>query len=202
MTNQTSGAASTSDGEDFSVQIGDSVESFLIAVRAIAASGDGGSAIPLLLLEVSQVLLAGARLGAHRDFEPRQEYQPDVGPEADVDELRLGLATILGDADTYCFVFDPYEPEVVDSQISDDVCSIVADLENGLRHHKRGDVDEALWWWQFSYVNNWGNLAGAVLNALLSVVAHDRLDAEPFTGEEEDVAAANEMLEGGAALAP
>lgn len=202
MTNQTTGAASTSDGEDFAVQIGDSVESFLLAVRAIAAARDGGSAVPLLLLEVSQVLLAGARLGAHRDFEPRQEYQPDVGPEADVDELRLGLATILGDADTYGFVFDPYEPEVVESQISDDVCSIVADLENGLRHLRRGDVDEALWWWQFSYVNNWGNLAGSVLNALLSVVAHDRLDSEPFTGEEEDVAAANEMLEGGATVSP
>lgn len=186
----------TSEGEDFSTQIADSVESFLIAVRAIAAEGNAGSAVPLLLLEVSQVLLTGARLGAHQDFEPREEYQPDVGEEADVDELRLGLAGILDSVDTYSFVFDPYEPEIVISQISDDVTSIVADLENGLRHFRRGDVDEALWWWQFSYVNNWGNLAGAVLNALLMVVAHDRLDAEPFTGEDEDVAAANEMLEG------
>lgn len=202
MTKDTSGTKATSDEEDFVVQIADSVESFLLAVRAIAASNDGGSAVPLLLLEVSQVLLAGARLGAHRDFEPREEYQPDVGPEADVDELRLGLATILGDVDTYSFVFDPYEPEVLDSQISDDVCSIVADLENGLRHFRRGDVDEALWWWQFSYVNNWGNLAGGVLSALRSVVAHDRLDSEPFTGEDEDVAAANEMLEGGDVVSP
>jgi hypothetical protein len=180
---------------DFPEQIADSVESFLLAVRAIASSGDAGSAVPMLLLEVSQILLAGARLGAHRDFEPRQEYQPDVGEEADVDELRLGLGTMLGDADTYSFVFDPYTPEVVDSQISDDVASVVAELEYGLRHFRRGDVDEALWWWQFSYVNNWGNLAGAVLNALLSVVAHDRLDSEPFTGEDEDVAAATEILD-------
>lgn len=188
-------AVSTSEGEDFSTQIADSVESFLIAVRAIAAEGNTGSAVPLLLLEVSQVLLTGARLGAHRDFEPREEYQPDVGEEADVDELRMGLSGILDSVDTYSFVFDPYEPEVVDSQISDDIASIVTDLEYGLRHHRRGDDDEALWWWQFSYVSNWGNLAGAVLNALLTVVAHDRLDAEPFTGEDEDVAAANEMLE-------
>jgi hypothetical protein len=185
--------SATSD-EEFSAQIADSVESFLLSVRAIAAEHDSGSAVPLLLLEVSQVLLAGARVGAHRDFEPRQEYQPDVGEEADVDELRMGLAQILGGVDTYSFVFDPYEPEVVDSQISDDLASIVADLENGLRHYRSGDVDEALWWWQFSYVSNWGNLAGAVLNALLSIVAHDRLDAEPFTGEDEDVAAADEML--------
>ena len=188
-------AVETSEGEDFSAGIADSVESFLLAVRAIAAAGDSGSAVPLLLLEVSQVLLAGARLGVQQDFEPREEYQPDVGEEADVDELRMGLADLLGGADTYSFVFDPYEPEVVDSQISDDIASVVADLENGLRHYRRGDVDEALWWWQFSYVNNWGNLAGAVLNALLMVVAHDRLDNE-FTGEDEDVSLAEEILSG------
>ncbi|MEP9384474.1 DUF5063 domain-containing protein [Nocardioides sp. KR10-350] len=179
----------------FAIQIADSVESFLLAIRAIASEGDRGSAVPLLLLEVSQVLLAGARLGAHADFEVREEYQPDVGPEVDVDELRLRLAELLGSLDTYSFVFDPYEPEVVISQISDDLASVVADVENGLRHFKRGDIAEALWWWQFSYVSNWGNLAGAVLNALVTVVSHDRLDAE-FTGEEEDLAAANEMLEG------
>jgi len=196
MTDQTESGATTPE-RTFAVQIADQVESFLLAVRAIASQRDPGSAVPLLLLEVSQVLLAGARLGAHQDFQPRQEYQPDVGPEADVDELRLGLAETLGQVDTYSFVFDPYEPEIVISQISDDLSSVVADVENGLRHYKRGDVDEALWWWQFSYVSNWGNLAGAVLNALVTVVSHDRLDAE-FTGEEEDVAAANEMLEGDA----
>jgi hypothetical protein len=183
----------------FAEEIADQVESFLIALRAIGAEGDSGSAVPLLLLEVSQVLLAGARLGAQRDFEPRQEYQPDVGPEADVDDLRLRLADMLGDADTYSFVFDPYAPEIVVSQLSDDLTAIAADLENGLRHYRRGDADEALWWWQFSYVSNWGNLAGAALNALLTVVAHDRLDTE-FTGEEEDLAVAEEILEGDTAL--
>ena len=197
MTDETQSGAVPLDAATtaFAEQIADQMESFLLAVRAVAAEGNPGSAVPLLLLEVSQVLLAGARLGAHRDFSPREEYQPDVGPDADVDELRLRLADMLGQIDTYSFVFDPYEPEVVDSQISDDLCSVVADVENGLRHYRRGDVDEALWWWQFSYVSNWGNLAGAVLNALVTVVSHDRLDAE-FSGEEEDLAAANEMLEG------
>ena len=59
---------------------------------------------------------------------------------------------------------------MVESQLSDDLTSIATDLENGLRHYRAGDVDEALWWWQFSYVASWGNLAGAALNALLSVV--------------------------------
>lgn len=182
-----------SETEDFAQQIADQVTSFLLALREIAKEG-GGSAISLLLLEVSQVLLAGARLGAQHDFTPPQEHQPDVGPEADLDELRLRLATILDSVDTYSFVFDPYAPEVVTNQMSDDLTSIATDLENGLRHYRSGNVMEALWWWQFSYVSSWGNLAGAILNALLTVVAHDRLDAE-FTGEDEDLAAAEEMLE-------
>jgi hypothetical protein len=184
------------DGEarEFAQQIADQVESFLIALQAIAREGDVGRAISLLLLEISQVLLAGARLGAQRDFAPRAEYQPDVGPEPDIDEMRLRLAEMLGGIDTYSLVFDPYVPELVESQLSDDLTSIATDLENGLRHYRLGNVDEALWWWQFSYVASWGNLAGAALNALLSVVAHDRLDAE-IEGEEERVAAANEMLE-------
>ncbi len=181
-------------GDEFAAQIADQVESFLIALRAVAAEGDAGRSISMLLLECSQILLAGARLGAQVDFTPEDDYQPDVGPDADLDGLRLRLAEMFGDIDTYSFVFDPYDPEQVDSQLSDDLTSIASDLENGLRHFRLGNTAEALWWWQFSYVSSWGNLAGAILNALLSVVAHDRLDVE-FTGELDQVAAANEMLE-------
>ena len=180
--------------DEFAQQIADQVESFLVALRAIAQENDGGRAISLLLLEISQVLLAGARLGAQRDFTPIAEYQPDVGPEADLDALRLRLAGMLDSVDTYSYVFDPYVPEMIESQLSDDITSIATDLENGLRHYRLGNVSEALWWWQFSYVSSWGNLAGVALNALLSVVAHDRLDAE-IDGEEEQLAAADEMLE-------
>ena len=186
-----------SDAEDFAQQIADQVESFLVALKAIAAEGNGAAAIPLLLLEVSQVLLAGARLGAQQDFKPSGEFQPDVGPDPDLDAMRLRLAEMLDNVDTYGFVFDPYVPEVVESQLSDDLTSIATDLENGLRHFRSGNVDEALWWWQFSYVANWGNLAGSALNALISVISHDRLDTE-FTGEDEEVAVANEILEAAA----
>jgi len=179
---------------EFAQQIADQVESFLIALQAIARENDGGRAISLLLLEISQVLLAGARLGAQRDFTPIVEYQPDVGPEAEMDAMRLRLAEMLDSVDTYSYVFDPYVPEMVEGHLSDDITSIATDLENGLRHYRLGNVEEALWWWQFSYVASWGNLAGVALNALLSVVAHDRLDAE-ISGEEERVAAADEMLE-------
>ena len=133
----------------FGEQIADSVESFLLALRAIAREGNGAQAVSLLLLEISQVLLAGARLGAQHDFTPREEYQPDVGPESDLDELRLRLAEMLDNLDTYSYVFDPYVPEVVESQLSDDLTSIASDLETGLRQHRRGVVAEALWWWEF-----------------------------------------------------
>src|ERR1700754_634022 len=82
--------------EEFAQQIADQIESFLLALQAIARENDGGRAISLLLLEISQVLLAGARLGAQRDFTPIAEYQPDVGPEADLDALRLRLARACG----------------------------------------------------------------------------------------------------------
>jgi Domain of unknown function (DUF5063) len=179
---------------EFAQQIADSVKNFLLALRAIAHEATGGQAISLLLLEISQVLLAGARLGAQQDFTPRTEYQPDVGPEADLDGLRLRLADTLGNVDTYGFVFDPYVPEVVESQLSDDLTSIASDLENGLRHYRSGDIAEALWWWQFSYVSSWGNLGGAALNALLSVVSHDRLDVDNEE-EIEQIEVAEEILD-------
>lgn len=190
------GALLDSATEDFAQQIANSVESFLLALRAIAEENDVGSAIPLLLLEITQISLTGARLGVQTDFTPREEYQPDVGPEADLEDLRLRLAAMLDPIDTYSYVFDPYVPEAVESQLSDDITAIASDLENGLRHYRSGDVDEALWWWQFSYVNSWGNLAGSSLNALLSVVSHNRLDRE-FGLDAEDVAVADEMLEEG-----
>jgi hypothetical protein len=179
---------------EFAQQIADSVASFLLALRAIAREADGGRAISLLLLEISQVLLAGARLGAQRDFTPAGKYQPDVGAEADLDEMRLRMAEILGNVDTYSFVFDPYVPEVVESQLSDDLTQVASDLENGLRHYRLGNIEEALWWWQFSYVASWGNLAGAALNALLSVVSHDRLDVDNDS-EIDQIEAAEAVLD-------
>lgn len=190
------GALLDSATEDFAQQIANSVESFLLALRAIAEENDAGSAIPLLLLEITQISLTGARLGVQNDFIPREDYQPDVGPEADLDALRLRLAEMLDAVDTYSYVFDPYVPDVVESQLSDDIASIASDLENGLRHYRQGDVEEALWWWQFSYISSWGNLAGCALNALLSVVSHNRLDLE-LDFEAEELAAADEMLDEG-----
>jgi len=185
-----------SDMEDLAQGIADQVESFLIAVREIARGGERGTAVPLLLLEVSQLLLAGARLGVHEDFVPAEEYEPDAGPDPDLDEIRRLLTVLLEGVDDFTEVFDPYidPPELVHSRVSDDVVDIAAGVAHGLQHFRAGDVQEALWWWQFSYVASWGPEASAVLRALQSVIAHDRLDADEI-GEVEAsrLAAADEL---------
>jgi hypothetical protein len=182
--------------EEFAQQIADAVESFLVSLQAMSREENAGTVVPLLLVEVSQILFAGARLGAQQDFKPAAEYQPDVGPDPDLDAMRLRLARLLDPVETYTYNFDPYAPEIVEAQLSDDLTAIATDLANGLRHHRSGDVAEALWWWQYSYVADWGNLASAALRALQSVVAHDRLDIDiDFAGEREQIAAAEAVLD-------
>ena len=184
------------DLEEFAQQIADAVESFLLALQAMSREEAPGRVVPLLLVEISQILFAGARLGAQRDFTPVAEYQPDVGPDPDLDAMRLRFARLLDSVDTYTYNFDPYAPEIVEAQLSDDLTAIAMDVSNGLRHYRAGNVAEALWWWQYSYVADWGNLASAALRALQSVVAHDRLDAE-FESESEQIAAAEAVLDTG-----
>ncbi len=106
--------------------------------------------------------------------------------------MRLRLAELLGDLDTYSHNFEPYDPDTYPAQLSDDLTLIASDVAHGLRHHRRGDVAEALWWWQFSYLASWGTNACGVLSALHSVVAHSRLDAD-IEGEDDLVAAADEL---------
>lgn len=205
MTDQGSAAAAAEDGagpvldsdtEDLAQQVADQVASFLLALREIAREGDPGRAVPLLLLEVSQVLLAGARLGVQRDFTPAEEFQPDAGPDPDLDTMRLRLARMLDGVDVYEEVFDPYvQAQAVPTALSDDLTSVAAALAHGLTHFRAGRVLEALWWWQFSYLSSWGAEASGALRALQSILAHDRLDTE-FTGDADRVAAADEMLAG------
>ncbi|MEU6535762.1 DUF5063 domain-containing protein [Streptomyces sp. NPDC047000] len=170
--------SATQDPNDFAVQIADQIESFLVAVGEVAKGDEPDSAIPFLLLEVSQLMLAGGRLGAHEDIVPDERYEPDLGPEQDVDDLRENLARLLEPIDVYSEVFDPYEPRKapVPARISDDLADVVADLRHGMAHYRAGRVTEALWWWQFSYFSNWGSTASATLRALHSLLAHVRLD--------------------------
>lgn len=189
--------AKSSEDEDFAQEIADQIESFLIALRELARSEDHASAVPMLLLEVSQLLLAGGRLGAIADIVPAERFEPDAGPDPDLDELRERLGYLLADVDIYTEVFDPYSPtaEPLKGRLSDDLAGIAAALVHGLKHHRAGRIDEALWWWQFSYLSSWGAEASAVLRALQSVVAHARLDTERDEDVEAEDAAAAELLE-------
>ena len=172
-------------------------QAIAVAVGAHLAGAQPGHLVPVG--EPVAIRVGIERVGVEGDLLAVREAiavgvgQKEVGPEPDLDAMRMRFATMLDSVDTYSYVFDPYVPEVVESRLSDDLASIAIDLENGLRHFRAGDVDEALWWWQFSYVNNWGNLAGAALNALLTVVAHDRFDTD-FEADAEQVAVANEIL--------
>lgn len=173
------GNRQSDDVDEFAADIADQVESFLIALGAVARGDFPGGTLSMLLLEVSQLLLAGGRLGAVVDVVPSERFEPDAGIDPDADGLRERLAELLGPADEYVEVFDPYvrDGEVVSSRLSDDISDVAADLYHGLAHYKAGRFDEALWWWQYSYLANWGSTASSALRALHSAVAHTRLDA-------------------------
>jgi hypothetical protein len=158
-------------------QIAENVRLFLDGIERLAAGDAGDEAVPLLLLEVSQILLAGAQLGATTDVILAGNLEPEVGDDPDLDALRVGLARQLPTCDDYAELFDPYaDTQATPFQLSDDIAAVAADLIHGLKHYRADRKLEALWWWQYSYFNHWGTHAGAALRALHSVVAHARLD--------------------------
>jgi Domain of unknown function (DUF5063) len=152
---------------------------FLDGVTAVARGEGAEETVPLLLLEVAQMMLAGAQLGASKDVILPSNWEPDTGPDPDVDldALRTGLAARLAGFDEYAEIFDPFADSYATTfRLSDDLSAVAADLVHGLKHYEAGRAAEALWWWQYSYVNHWGTHGGAALRALHSVVAHARLD--------------------------
>lgn len=158
--------------------------SFLTTITEVGAGTNPEAAIPLLLLAVSDVLAVGARLGAIVDVVPPDRYEPDIGPDPDVDPLRVALANVLEGIDEYAEVVDPVlGAEVTGSTLSGELVAIAGALVQGLRHHEQGQELEALWWWQFSYLSSWGERASSVLRVLQVVLGHLRLDVE------DDVAA-------------
>jgi hypothetical protein len=200
-TSDDSGHAFDAEPDEFAVQIADSINSFVLAVSEVAKGDEPGSAVSLLLLEVSQLLLTGGRLGAVEDVVPDDRYETDTGPEPDGDELRENLAALLAPIDVYHEVFDPYGPPEKPNtfRISDDLAGVVADLRHGLTHYREGRISEAMWWWQFSYLSAWGLTCTGVLRALQSLVAHVRLDSPlgdiPEGADTDDDGLTDEQLE-------
>jgi hypothetical protein len=162
-------------------------QAFLDAVTEVAAGSSPDIAIPVLLLAISQSLLAGARLGAITDVVPSERFEPDAGPDPDVDPIRASLANVFEGLDEYADVVDPLtNGEVVRGSLSDDLADVAADLAHGLRHYRAGRVDEALWWWQFSYLSTWGVRATAALRVLQSLLGHLRLDVDADTAADAE----------------
>lgn len=154
-------------------------ERYLTTLTEVASGAVPDSAIPLLLLAVSDVVAAGSRLGAITDVVPDERFEPDDGPDPDVEPLRSGLANLLEGIDEYTLVTDPLLGGSVGvGALSGDLAAIAQALTQGLTHYRAGHVLEALWWWQFSYVSSWGDAAANALRVLLSVLAHLRLDVD------------------------
>lgn len=162
-------------------------ERFLGTVREVAAGSSPDAAIPLLLLAVSDLAAAGARLGAIVDVVPAERFEPDDGPDADVEPLRTSLANVLDGVDEYTEVADPLvSAEVTSGSLSNDLADIAQAMLVGLQHHRAGHASEALWWWQFSYLSAWGERAASAMRVLLTLIAHLRLDVDDDTASEAE----------------
>jgi len=167
-------------------------QTYLDAVTEVAAGSSPDTAIPVLLLATSQILLAGARLGAITDVVPSERFEPDAGPDPDIDPVRTGLANLLEGLDEYADIVDPLTSgELIRGILSDDLADVAADLAHGLRHYRDGRVDEALWWWQFSYLSTWGVRATSALRVLQSMLGHLRLDVDAETVADAEFEALN-----------
>ncbi|MFV0253542.1 MAG: DUF5063 domain-containing protein [Beutenbergiaceae bacterium] len=154
-------------------------ERYLTTVREVAAGSSPDAAIPLLLLAVSDLASAGARLGAIVDVVPVDRFEPDDGPDGDVEALRTSLANMLDGIDEYREVADPLiSDEIGTGSLSNDLTIVAQGLLAGLQHHHAGHVSEALWWWQFSYLSSWGERAASAMRVLLTLIAHLRLDVD------------------------
>jgi hypothetical protein len=178
------------DGGDWAVLAEESAADarmYLLTVREVASGEADAAALPMLLLALSQVLVMGARLGAVEDVVPHERFEPDAGPDVELDPLRESLANLFEGLDEYADVVDPLTtPELGVGSISNDVVDVASALSHGLSHHEAGRVLEALWWWQFSYLSDWGERAAAGLRAIHSLLAHVRLDADEETVAEAE----------------
>ena len=152
---------------------------FLTSVTEVASGTSPDTALPVLTLALSQMIVAGARLGAIQDVVLLERFEADAGPDEDVDPLRDGLANVLAGIDEYVDIVDPLTSgERAAGSISGDVADVALALTHGLKHFAAGRRVEALWWWQFSYLSAWGDRATASLRALQSILSHVRLDAD------------------------
>ncbi|GAB2450070.1 DUF5063 domain-containing protein [Xylanimonas ulmi] len=163
------------------------VRAFLSTVMEVASGSAPGAELSLLLLATSDLLGCGAHLAAITDVVPAERFEPDAGPDTDVDPLRAALAQMFDGFDDYVEVVDPVlGAEIGPATLSGDLACVVEELARGLAHYDDGHELEALWWWQFSYLSSWGERAASALRVLQAVLAHVRLDVEDDVAQEAE----------------
>lgn len=193
LAGQTGGMTTIGGDADLALLAADTahaVETYLVTIRDVAGGQSPDTALPMLLLAVSQLQVTGARLGAMVDVVPQERFEEDAGPDTDLESVRSGLREQLGGVDEYVDLQDPIvSGEVAPGCLSDDLTAIAADLAHGLRHHEAGRAVEALWWWQFSYLSSWGERCASAIRILHGLLAHVRLDADEEAVMEAELAA-------------
>ncbi len=175
----TDDTGAATDFGDLAALTASEASAYLTTVTEVASGASPDTALPVLTLALSQVLVAGARLGAIQDVVPEERYEADPGPDDDPDPLRDALANVFTGIDEYADVVDPLTSgELTAGAVSNDLADIALALTHGLKHYAAGRPAEALWWWQFSYLSGWGERASMSLRVIQSILAHLRLDAD------------------------
>lgn len=175
-------------------QVTPKVRGFLESIVDVGSGRDPESAVAVLILALSDVLYAGALLGAYQDILPPERFEPDSGLDVDLEPLRIALITVLDGLDTYLEVVDPQlGAEVGMGSLSSDLTIITENLTHGLQHFDRGHEIEALWWWQYAYLSNWGERAASALRVLQILLGHLRLDVPDDVAQEAQFEALTQL---------
>lgn len=194
------GHTTTTDLDEALQQLADDtareVGTYLLALREISAGQSPETALPMLLLATTQIQVTGARLGAMVDVVPQERFEPDTGPDTDLDVIRDGLVRLLGPVEEYADLTDPVlSAEATRGSLVNDLTAVAADIQHGMRHHRQSRIVEALWWWQFSYLSSWGDRCAAATRVLHSLLSHVRLDADEEAVMEAEMAALHEAVD-------
>ncbi len=86
---------------------------------------------------------------------------------------RLNLAKIhISDEikSNYYKVFNPFVDETVACSLSDDICDIYKDLQEGIEIYELGDHSTAAYIWGFYFENHWGRHCLGALAALHQIL--------------------------------
>jgi len=128
-----------SDLREVADQVSAQARTFLSTVTQVASGGMPGAELSLLVLAASDLLAAGARLAAIVDVVPKERYEPDAGPDTDLDPLRVALSKMFDGFDDYTEVVDPVLGEDVGSaSLSGDLACVAE--EHGIGEAVDGEI--------------------------------------------------------------